>query len=96
MAITFSAGFAPEVFENTPVWDKVRKLASVGADDYTNTVSQEYGTHQVTLKGYKGFYTIPFGMSQLVGDIEIWECVCVRDTDYTTKGELSKRAFPKE
>ena len=96
MAIKFNAGFAPAEFESSPVYKKTKLLASVGPEDYLNTVSKEYGTRQVTLKGYQGFYTIPFGYASLTGEIEIWECECIRTTDYTTIGELSQRAFPKE
>lgn len=98
MAIVFNAGFAPEVFDTTPVWKKVKQLASAGADDYTCKGSEKYPEHlQVSLKGYKGFFPTPNGSStMLTGDIEIWECVCVRDTDYCAVGELSQRAFAKE
>lgn len=95
MAITFNAGFAPAEFESSPVYKKVKLLASAGPEDYLNTISKEYGTHQITLKGYQGFYPLPFGVTQLTGDIEIWECECIRETDYTTIGQISNRAFAK-
>ena len=95
MAITLSAGFAPEAFENSPVWEKVELVATADEGDYNNTVSAEYGTRQISLKGYKGFYTIPSGFTSLHGTVEIWKCKCIRATDYTTVGDLSYRAFEK-
>ena len=98
MAIVFNAGFAPEVFDATPVWEKKTLLASAGAGDYTCKGSEKYPEHlQVSLKGYKGFFPTPNGSSlMLTGDIEIWECVCTRRTDYCEEGEFSQRAFAKE
>ena len=97
MAIIFSKGFKLEEFDSTPVWAKTKKLASVGADDYTCKGSEKYPEHlQVSLKGYKGFFPTPNGSStMLTGDIEIWECVCTRRTDYCEEGEISQRAFAK-
>ena len=98
MAIAFNAGFAPEVFDTTPVWEKKTLLASAGANDYKCAGSAKFPEAlQVSLNGYKGFFPTPKGATvMLTGDIEIWECVCIRDTDYTVIGELSQRAFAKE
>ena len=98
MAIIFSKGFKLEEFDSNPVWTKTKKLASVGAGDYTCKGSANYPESlQVSLNGYKGFFPTPNGSStMLTGDIEIWECVCTRDTDYCKEGEISQRAFAKE
>ena len=95
MAIVFKNGFNPEEFNSTPVWEKRTLLAEVSAGDYSCGASQQFGTNQVTLKGYRGFFTTPNGgRDVLSGNIEIWECVCTRKTEYCEEGEISQRAFP--
>ena len=95
MAIVFSKGFKLEEFDSTPVWSKKKVLAKVPAGEYTCKGSAAYPESlQVSLTGYKGFFTTPNGgRTMLTGNIEIWECVCERATDYCVEGEISQRAF---
>lgn len=94
MALEFFNGYAPEVFESTSPYDRIRKMVSADEGDYKSVISEEYKTPQVIIPGYKGFFKIDGGLKALTGKIEIWECVVARENDYVPLGVIDLRAFP--